>query len=875
MNKKIRILWNRTVNGSIKVKNGHIAGLSTAGAALGNEKFTVSEKIPLIVDAADVVLSVGSGASIIHVECDKPFSFFLRDVNKKNPIFIPEYGVVVTEENDAREYDVIAEDIGKNVRRTRIQEMQSGSETTYTGAAAKTRNIEQSPTWLGISRDFRTFEVTLNHASPWFDAVKPKHHGYDDVVIPELSPDKPIRYVTMTGRGIGPHYRIRRSLEKGILPILNVVNIDEEIEYEMKYFVTTEVSQLTENTLRGTDAFVADMHGAGNMLTPEQKQKTEPKIKTETCREEETVMYIRINAVNRSGAPHYAFLYLPSPEILESPSLQRSQKNKVKYEDGMGQLQSGNVFLVAACNGKPIHDSEMTVLLQPSEKAVFIYKIPHTPISRERAEALAKVDYDRKLAECISFWEKKFHDAAAVSVPEKIIDEHIKAGLLHIDLAYYGLEPDKPVLPIVGVYTAIGSESSPGIQYLDSIGKNKLAERAIRFFIGKQHDDGFMQNFGGYMLETGSVLWTLGEHYKYTRDIGFIKDIQPNIIKAGDYLIKWRRKNQDEKFRGNGYGMIDGKVADPEDPFHSYMLNAGAYAGLAALGVVLEKVDPSESQKFKTEAEALKADIRASYAKSLAEAPVMPLLNGCWAPVAAPWTESIGALCLYADKADWYTHGTFLARDTLCGNTYLFIQGVLDPKEYYGDFFLNAFCDNFFQDNTAFSQPYYSVHPYAHAIRGETGPYLREFYTNLTALADRETHSFWEHLFHASPHKLHEETWFLMRCRWMLYLEDGAVLKIFPVAPRAWFEEGKVISVKGVKSYFGELDFSVVCGVGSYTCSISIKSKGHPAPEKILFRIPHPKNIKTLHSSEGLYCPSSESVVFDNPRSHYSFEVNF
>ncbi len=94
----------------------------------------------------------------------------------------------------------------------------------------------------------------------------------------------------------------------------------------------------------------------------------------------------------------------------------------------------------------------------------------------------------------------------------------MKAGMLHLDMASFGNEPDGPLAAVVGVYTPIGSESSPIIQYYDSIGRPDLAERSIMYFIEKQHDDGFMQNFNDYMLETGAVLWNVGEHFNYTRN---------------------------------------------------------------------------------------------------------------------------------------------------------------------------------------------------------------------------------------------------------------------------------------------------------------------------------------------------------------------
>ena len=73
--------------------------------------------------------------------------------------------------------------------------------------------------------------------------------------------------------------------------------------------------------------------------------------------------------------------------------------------------------------------------------------------------------------------------------------------------------------------------------------------------------------------------------------------------------------------------------------------------------------------------------------------------------------------------------------------------------------------------------------------------------------SDRETYSFWEHLFKCSSHKTHEEAQFLMDTRCMLYLENGDTLDIFKVIPRKWMEDGKKIQLHNVVSYFGRLNF--------------------------------------------------------------------
>ena len=94
-------------------------------------------------------------------------------------------------------------------------------------------------------------------------------------------------------------------------------------------------------------------------------------------------------------------------------------------------------------------------------------------------------------------------------------------------------------------------------------------------------------------------------------------------------------------------------------------------------------------------------------------------------------------------------------------------------RELPVSFLLDSHSELMTERNVVFSQPYYSRHPWIHLMRGETKAFLKAYYNTMASLADRETYTFWEHYFRASAHKTHEEAWFLMETRWMLYLERG------------------------------------------------------------------------------------------------------
>ena len=191
--------------------------------------------------------------------------------------------------------------------------------------------------------------------------------------------------------------------------------------------------------------------------------------------------------------------------------------------------------------------------------------------------------------------------------------------------------------------------------------------------------------------------------------------------------------------------------------------------------------------------------------------PVIPLGDGSWVPSFAPWAEYPGPVSLFAEGGQWFTHGTFACRDTLIGALYLGIGEILDPHEPLAQWLLAAHQELMTWHNAGFSQPYYCRHDWLHLKRGEVKAFLKTYYNQFTALQDRQTYTFWEHYFHVSQHKTHEEGWFLMQTRWVLWDEDHATetLRVLSMIPRAWLESGKAIKLEKCRSHFGPFSLNV------------------------------------------------------------------
>jgi len=870
----VAIVWERgPVSGALTVANGNRVTQTVAvgkGDA-GGEHFSIGLSGPcrIEVEIDQARLDPGSNATLVTVATDEqPFSFFLRDVKAERPIFIPAYGVAVTDAGDKRSYAEIAAAIKALGLESTLERIAREPEETYENAAAHTRSLT-GPTWLGLSRDIHLFELVPKDEYGCGLEIAPRLHG-NIIKLPETEPHE-AKYAFHLGRGISCVRPVKRRIEGGCLPILLSTADDEDITYSLTSFVTLEKNPLRPDTLRGTHYLAADGHSRGFNFTEAQQHAFDEMRQAEEQREEETVLCVRAEAVNTAAVPRYAWF-----KALRPPWTIPAAGFTLDGESGFGRYtKSGRVYCIGRLNGRPMPQSEIAVLLQPGEKAVVEMFVPHQPLSDERAAALAEADFDTRHAECRAFWQKKLDAGAQLELPETVINEMVRAGLLHLDMIAYGLEPDGSVTPTVGIYSAIGSESAPITQFFDSMGRHALAERTLNYFLDKQRPDGFMQNFNTYTLETGAALWSMGEHWRTTRDEAWVRGIKDKLVLACDYMLAWRERNKRPEFEGRGWGLQEGKVADPPDPFHSFMLNGYAYIGMARVAEMLRAVDPKESERWAREAEAFKADIRTAFFEAMARAPVVPLGDGSWVPTAPPWAEGTGPMALYAEPGEWLTHATFMTRDSLVGPLYLMLQEVLDPDEPAAKFMLQWHSELMCVRNVGHSQPYYCRHDYGHLVRGEVRAFLKTYYNALTALADRETYSFWEHFHFASPHKTHEEAWFLMQTRWMLWMERGETLRLLQAVPRAWLEHGKRIALKNVATYFGPMSLTVESHVDEGFIEATVECRTDRQPKTIALRLPHPQERKAKSVEGGEYDPVKETVRIDGFKDTATVRVRF
>jgi len=856
----IAIEWkNACPQGHIEVRNGVLKSLNIAkGSGLVRSNgFSEVCRLELEVDAEEI--DSGVDPAVVSVFADGAgFSFLLRDVNSKYPIFIPRYGAAVIPASDQRSYEDIDQAIRKIGGKSKLEQIESETEESFDNAAAHTHS-PHAPTWLGLSRDMRMFEFDDTILDPFLGLGPiitpryPKSYLADkyEHAKPEVGPI--LRYNFRAGRGVSCVPGKTRCLEDGVLPIVVGKIVDDDITYDYTLFTSLERSALTQENVKGTHYLVAVNSNIMFNINPEIEDSINGLASDEFSKDEKTVLYCRVVATNTALVPRYAFFRAPLHVELAVDTY---------YNSGLGSFEEGKYFCTAKLNGKPWPKDEVAILVNPGETAVMDFALPYNQISKERALALLEQDFEHRHSECREYWLQKLQSAAKIQVPEQRISEMIQAGLLHLDLIAYGQEPGGTVAASVGDYDPIGTESAPIIQFFDSMGWHDLARRCLAFFFETQRDDGYIQNYWHYEVETQAVLWCAGEHYRYTRDDEWMRQIKPNLLKACEYLRAWRKRNMKEELRGKGYGMLEGAVADPEDPYRYFLANGYYSLGLNRVAEMLRNIDPGQAEKLSVEAESVRNDVRTALFDVIARSPLVPLGDGTWCPTVPVWAEASDPGFLLTGKDTVY-HSTFVSRDALLGPMWLAFQEVVDPNEPAADVMVDYHTDILYSRNVAFGQPYYSRHPWTHLKRGEVKAFLKTYYNCFSGLADRDTYTFLEVFQSVSSHKTHEEAWFLMETRWMLYMEDGDTLNLLPGIPRDWMSDGKNIELENVASYFGSLTMKVQSQVGKNRITAKIECITDRKPQRVRIRLPHPDSIKAKNTSTGNYDPLTESVTIE------------
>lgn len=506
-------------------------------------------------------------------------------------------------------------------------------------------------------------------------------------------------------------------------------------------------------------------------------------------------------------------------------------------------------------------------------------KIPFRTMTSPADQARVKqMTFEKRRDETLGYWKQVLARGMRVHVPEEELNRFFHAALQHILVSdERDVKTGLDMCPCGTYdYNMFANETDAQVRLLDMRGMHDWAWRCLRPIVELQGSKPFPGNFhdtsaefhgvrvdaehdytqSGYNLNHGWTLWTLAEHYLFTRDDAWLKQVEPRLVKAADWIINERQATMKRAADGTPapeYGLLPaGQLEDNEELLYWFAVNGYAYRGLAAASEALSAIDPAVASRLKTEAVAYRSDIRQAAFHAMSIAPVVPLRDGTFVPAIPPRPA------LHGRDFGWI-------RNTLYGAHTMVDCGVFDPDEPVTTWILADYEDNLFMAEDSFSTPdrdWFSrggidlqpslVDTFVTYLRRDQVPLaLRAYFNEFAASYYPDVSAFTEWVpsfgIGGGPFfKTSDEAKSLIWLRLLLVREAGNTLYLNSAAPRAWFLPGRTIEVAGAATFFGETGFSVESHPedGFIAARVSPPQRSHP--RQIQLRLRHPEGKPML-----------------------------
>jgi hypothetical protein len=868
---------DKPLDGSLEFYNAELLELhAVSGAEMrGRDSWAASGgRNPIARLRARILYTYGADVdrSIITVRgANGAVSFLPALAIEDKPIDIPDFGVYVS--NEAKPVDRQEFVRGNEGRHRIIDEVGRMPEQTLEKAYANIEARRVTLSFVGVDSNNHKFGIAPDghivvgtHDPSAGQVMVPAFSLYFDTTEEPLWFQPPAPNLPATGpQAAAREWQKQQSLAEGWLPILTTAWSQNELGFER-----TDYAHL-HGVSGGQDSWNGD----------------EPAVLISRLRISNT------SAISKTGR-YYMLPWKPAAGGLSYGPIPANVANgwNVSVQDNIITVQQENASY-ALCyvdtHGKgtltpvpALNAVRYSLELGPGETHTIHTVLPGTLRPAAESSKLTGLPYDEMLAATAQYWKDLRARSMQVEVPDQHLQRIFDATQHHFLLAmtkdgkrgeYY---PNTAMLH----YGSIGSESSPIIQSLDMRGMHDRARDCLKSWLSTQGDlmpagdyqskeGGFFRFWPIYTIDQGAVLWALAEHYLYTRDKAWLKEIAPQMVAGCDFII--RERNRTKKMDASGrkplwYGLAPaGCTADPRDWEYSFMLNAYFYLGMKKSAAVLQDVDQANATRIAGEAADYLAAIRACLRESIALSPVTRLRDNSSVPSVPSYVGLRGFSSDVKDSVDPdRRHG--YAYDCTIGPFHLLKGEVLEPGDREVTWMLNALEDRFFLftplpsrvnleristdwfDLGGFEklQPYYVHYQDAYLQRDQIPNFLRGFFNTLASISDPHTLTFQEELDFggAQPHKTHEEGWFFHQVRGMLVVEMGNDLFLARGTPRAWLEHGKQIAATKAPTYFGEVSYRIQSSANSGRIEAVVNPPSRNAPAHVYLRLRHPQKAK-------------------------------
>lgn len=694
------------------------------------------------------------------------------------------------------------------------------------------------------------------------------------------------------GSGAVPDFReredaARQNLREDYLPLVTTLWQSEGIEYQEQAYATMLEAPLDDLGLRG---------------------------------DEPSLLFLRLSARNNISNPVQARVWFHV-----NPSEQLELKNGMLFGTGNEHGPYARPRLRAALDAgegtfevrdlppeSPYGGPAVlwTVSLPGQGSKVLDVKIPFRTMELVAdQERVRRAQFATRLEETLAYWRKATSGGMRVSVPDEEFNRFFRTALQHLLVSVErDVRSGLYMCPCDTYdYNMFANETDMQVRLLDMRGLPDLAWRCLRPLVELQGSKPFPGRFhdtsaifhgvrvdadhdythSGYNLNHGWTLWTLAEHYLFTRDRNWLKSVMPHLLKAANWIIEERKatlQKQPDGIPVPEYGLLPaGQLEDNEEWQYWLAVNAYAYRGLNAAA---KAIDPVEGERLKKEAAAYREDIRQAALRAMSIAPVAPLRDGTYVPIIPPRTSYHGR------DFGWI-------RNVLYGAHALVDCGVFSPDEPIATWILEDYEDNLFMaedslsvpDRDWFSRGGVALQPnlvntfVSYLERDEVPQALRAFYNTFAISYYRDVGAFTEWVptlgIGGGPFfKTSDESAFLTWLRLLLVRDSGGRLFLNSGAPRNWFLPGRTIEVSRAATFFGEVSFRVEAHPerGFTQARVSLPNREHP--HEALLRLRHPEGKKMVSvelngSAWNEFNAERETISLPPNQSSLALRVNY
>ncbi|MHC4694228.1 MAG: hypothetical protein ACYS67_15910, partial [Planctomycetota bacterium] len=267
--------------------------------------------------------------------------------------------------------------------------------------------------------------------------------------------------------------------------------------------------------------------------------------------------------------------------------------------------------------------------------------VPYITLTESKEwAALRRVQFDKAFEAVRKYWSDRVRAGAQIFTPEPMINDFYKAHVSHLLInTEREVGTSDRYMAKVGTfhYGVFSNESCMMISDLDRRGYHKRAEQALETWLHYQGTVGLPGNFsttegqfygangyeaGGYNQHHGFVLWCLGEHYWYTRDVDWLKHAAPKIVKGCDWIIRERRRTIAEAdrspIRAIERGLLPpGSLEDIRDWRSWLSTNVHSWWGMQNAAAALDSAGLPEGKRLLKEAAAYRKDILNAFTEAM------------------------------------------------------------------------------------------------------------------------------------------------------------------------------------------------------------------------------------------------------------------